>query len=209
MPQITRITQQKDQNRANIYLDGKFAFGVTLESLLQHGLKVNQELNTELIQELKKEDSEAKVYNHALAYATLRPRSEKEIKLWFRRKKIEDPKLIEQVFNRLKKLNLVDDLAFAKWWVEQRTVFRPKPKRVLKQELRAKGVSDDIFESAFEETETIDDLEIAKKIAAKRWERVKKLPEKEAKQKLMQFLARRGFSYDTIRQAIDEIVKKE
>lgn len=208
MPQITRIVQQKDQNRVSVYLDGKFAFGITLESLLQNNLSVGKELTKEQIDSLKEQSSQDKVFARAIRYVTSRPHSEREIKLWLKKKKIEES-LQGETLQRLKKLGLVDDLAFAKWWIEQRTVFRPKPKRVLKQELRIKGITDDVFENAFTDTETVDDLEIAKKLALKRWERLKTLPGNVAKQKLLQFLAGRGFSYDVARDAIDELDKKE
>lgn len=209
MPTVTRIVQQKDQNRVNIYLDGKFAFGITLESLMHNSLSVGKELTSDQVALLKNQGDKDKVFGRVLRFITSRPHSEKEVNLWFKKKKVDDPDVIKSVFDRLKKLELVDDEKFARWWIEQRTVFRPKPKRVLKQELRMKGISDDIFDNAFEDTETTDDLEIAKKIVAKRWERLKALPKKEAKFKLMQFLAGRGFSYDTSCQAIDELEAKE
>lgn len=210
MPQITRIVQQKDQNRVNVYLDGKFAFGITLESLLQNSLSVGKELTKEQIDSLKEQSSQDKIFARALRFVTSRPHSEKEIRLWFRRKKLDkDTGLQEKVLDRLKKLGLVNDLAFAKWWIEQRTTFRPKPERVMKQELRMKGIKDEIIEEALEDTETDTDIEIAKKLALKRWERLKTLPGNVAKQKLLQFLAGRGFSYDVARDAIDELEAKE
>lgn len=209
MPIVTRIVQQKDQNRVSVYLDGKFAFGITLESLMANGLKVSQELSSEQIDSLKNQSNKDKVFARVLQFVTSRPHSEKEVNLWFKKKKVDDPDVIKSVFDRLKKLELVDDEKFAKWWIEQRTVFRPKPKRVLKQELRMKGISDDTFENAFENTETVDDLAIAKKLAEKRWQRLKALPKKERKLKLLQFLAGRGFSYDVAKDAIDELEAKE
>lgn len=208
MHHISRIVQQKDQNRVSVYIDGKFAFGLTLESLLQNNLTVGKTLTKEEVSALKNQSDQDKVYARALRFVTSRPHSEKEIKLWFKRKKIEEA-LQGETLKRLEKLGLVDDLAFAKWWIEQRTVFRPKPKRVLRQELRVKGITDDIFESAFEDTETETDAQIAKKIAAKRLERLKGLPRREAKQKLLQFLAGRGFSYSAASQAIDELENDE
>lgn len=208
MATITRIVQQKDQKRVNIYLDGKFAFGLTLESLMSNSLKVGQELSSEEVGILKNQSDKDKVFARVLRFVTSRPHSEKEVNLWFKKKKVDDQDVIKSVFDRLKKLELVDDEKFAKWWIEQRNTFRPKPRRVLKQELRMKGISDDIFENAYAEVETIGDLVIAKKLAEKRWQRLKSLPQKEAKQKLMQFLAMRGFSWDIVRGVIDQILQK-
>lgn len=207
MPKITHIIQQKDKDRANIYLDGKFAFGITLESLLQNHLKVGQELSDEHLSVLKSQSGQDKIFVQALRFVVSRPHSEREVNLWFKRKKVS-PEQSKGAFARLKKLGLVDDEKFASWWIEQRTVFRPKPKQVLRQELRARGITDEVFENAFVDTETISDLEIAKKITEKRWQRLKVLPKKAAKQKLLQYLAGRGFSYEVARQAIDEVEGK-
>jgi len=206
MPLITRIVQQKDQNRANIYLDGKFAFGITLEALLKNDLHVNKELSFQCIDTLKKEDEQAKVYYRALDYATRRPHSEWEIKQWFKRKKIGESEQGLALF-RLKKLNLVNDEEFAKWWVEQRTAFRPKSKRALKAELSQKGVKRDIIEEVLSESE-VPEEEIAKKIAEKRLSRLKGLPIRDQKKKLTEFLSRRGFSWDIIKEVINQVLKQ-
>lgn len=207
MPQITRIVQQKDINRANIYLDGKFAFGITLESLLKHNLHTNKELSLQDVNKLKEEDNQAKIINRAIEFAMRRPRSEKEIELWFRRKKIEES--VQGVaLNKLIALGLVNDLEFAKWWIEQRNTFRPKPKRILKYELRIKGVKDEVIEEALEGSEGIEELEIARKVIARKIERYKKMPYDEGKKKLSNFLAMRGFSWEVIRQIVEESLKK-
>ncbi|OGY12047.1 MAG: hypothetical protein A3A58_01355 [Candidatus Blackburnbacteria bacterium RIFCSPLOWO2_01_FULL_41_27] len=204
MPQITRIVQQKDQNRVSVYLDGKFAFGVTLESLLQNNLSVGKELTKEQVASLINQSGQDKVFSRVLRFVTSRPHSEKEIKLWFKKKKVDEV-VQGVVLNRLTKLGLVDDLAFAKWWIETRTVFRPKPQKILKYELRIKGIKDEITEEALGQTETQTDLEIAIRVAEKRWPRLKALPEKEARKKLAEFLARRGFSWGTIKEVADKL----
>jgi len=40
MPVITSIKAQKNQKRVNIYLDGKFSFGLDLENFMKLQLKV-------------------------------------------------------------------------------------------------------------------------------------------------------------------------
>lgn len=207
MPLITRIVQQKDINRANIYLDGKFAFGITLEALLKHNLHVNKELTLRSIDILKEEDTQVKVTNRTIEFAMRRPRSQKEIKLWFKRKKVEEA--VQGVaLNKLMSLGLVNDLEFARWWIEQRNTFRPKPERILKYELRMKGVKDEIIEEALEESEGLDELEVARKVMAGKIERYQKLPYEEGKKKLSNFLAMRGFSWEVIHQIVEECLEK-
>lgn len=84
-------------------------------------------------------NNDQSIYDKLLRFASLRPRSKKEFEFWFRKHKV-DKKLQKGLFNRLKRLDFLNDKKFATWWVEQRNAFRPKPKRVLNQELRIKGI---------------------------------------------------------------------
>lgn len=142
-----------------------------------------------------------KVYNRILRFATIRPRSEKEIEFWFKRKRV-NPELVEELLNQLKESGLVDDLSFAKWWVDQRLTFRPKARRALFVELRQKGVDREIIKQALE---TVDDKSVASSLTRRRLLRLTRLPPEVQKEKLAGFLARRGFSYDTVKNILDEM----
>ncbi|MAG59577.1 hypothetical protein CMO96_02190 [Candidatus Woesebacteria bacterium] len=200
MPTITRITQQKDSNRANIYLDGKFAFGLSLEGILQNNLKTGKVLSQEAIDNLRGGAEEEKVYNKVLRFVTSRPHSEYEIKLWFRRKKV-NPEQVERVFDRLKNLDMVDDKVFARWWIEQRLTFRPKSQRALIVELRQKGVEREVIEDVLANVE-FNEVEVAQKVAEKQKGRLKNLPQDLRNRKLSEYLARRGFSWEVVKQIL-------
>lgn len=199
---ITKISQQKDKNRANIYLDGEFAFGISLEELLKRGLNVGKEIGSEQLKEIKAKDAEERVYGNAINFVTMRARSEKEIKLWFKRKKI-DTNTETEIFNRLKSINLVDDKKFAAWWVEQRLTFRPKSRRALRMELKQKGVSEEIIDEALKDPDLTSEKETAKDLLSKNTKKFARYPEKERKKKMIGFLGRRGFSWEIIKKAIE------
>src|SRR3989344_7029519 len=196
MPTITAIKPQRNKNRVNIYLDNKFGFGLDLENFVKLGLKVEQELSEEKVAEIVKKAEFQKTLDKLLRFATLRPRSEKEIKDWFKRRKVHES-LHKELFNRLNRLELTDDEKFAEWWVEQRQTFKPKSLRILNNELRIKGIKKDIIEEVLGETK-IDEEKIAKELLEKKAYRWKALPVREAKQKAYEYLARKGFSWDTI-----------
>src|SRR3972149_10018566 len=90
MPLITAIKPQKNNKRLNIYLDGKFGFGIDLENFVKLKLKVEQELEDKQIEEIVKKAEFQKTFEKILRFVTLRPRSEKEISNWLRRKKIHE-----------------------------------------------------------------------------------------------------------------------
>ncbi len=200
MPTITAIKSQKKKDRVNIYLDDKFGFGIDLENFVKLGLKVDQELSDKEIEDIVKKAEFQKTLDKLLRFATLRPRSEKEIRLWLRRKKVH-ASLFSKLFDRLNHLELIDDEKFAKWWIEQRQSFRPKPKRILNNELIIKGINNEIIKKVLGE-EKIDEEKMARELIEKRAYKWKNLEGFELKQKMSQYLAQKGFSWEIIEKVV-------
>jgi len=207
MPIITKIKSQKNKKRVNIYLDDKFGFGLDLKNFMTLGLKVEQELSDIEITEILKKAEFQKTLDKLLRFATLRPRSEKEINDWLRKHKVHES-LYQGLFNRLKRLELQDDEKFAKWWIEQRVQFKYKSKKELIYELRGKGIDKNIMEDVLSEVD-IDEERIAKELLEKKKYRWKKLPKIEARKKMGEFLGRKGFAWGLIKSAIDDISEKD
>ncbi len=136
-----------------------------------------------------------------IKFTTIRPRSEFEIKRWLVRKKIsgEDCKVALQ---ELKKAGLVDDEAFARWWIEQRTTFRPKSLRMLILELVKKGVDKDLAQKVVSES-GLNDEELVFQLIEKRKRVWEKLDKETRKKKIVNFLSSRGFSWGVIRKVIN------
>ena len=201
MPIITSIKQQKNKNRVNVYLDDEFGFGIDLDNFVLLHLKVNQELTEKEVAEIVKKAEFQKVLDKLLRFAMVRPRSEKEITDYFRRKKVHDS-MHEKLLEKLKHLELVDDAKFAKWWIEQRQAFKPKPKRILIQELRIKGIDKEIIDEVLGE-EIVDEGKMARELIEKKMYKWKNLPAREARQKMYQYLAGKGFPWDVIQKVVD------
>jgi regulatory protein len=209
VPLITDIKPQKNKKRFNIYLDGKFAFGLSAEARLKAGLKIDQEISSQKVEELIKEDEFIKFYDRALKFLSYRPRSERELQDWFKKKKVgsETQKLIEK---KLKHLNYLDDEEFTRWWIEQRTTFRPFGKRRLALELRQKGIDKNLIVKLLDCYLAQDkELELAEEVAKKKLKNLKNLPYLEARGKLSAFLARRGFGWEIIKEVVAKTLKKE
>ena len=148
--------------------------------------------------------------NRALRFLSFRPRSEKEINDYLKKKNV-GMITSQKIISKLKESNFLNDLEFAKWWIEQRTLIKPRAWRIIKIELKQKGISSEIIEelNANSESEEINDLTIAIKLAQKRFPRYKSLPRQEIYQKLGRFLISKGFDYDTVKRSIDEVFSKE
>jgi len=133
--------------------------------------------------------------NAAYRYLSYRPRSEGEIKQWLRRRGFAN-EVAEQVIAKLKEQNLSDDLAFARFWTDNRLSFRPKSKRLISKELRDKKVAAEIIEQV---TRDIDDEEIAYKLGSSRMSALANLDYPDFYRRLSSYLGYRGFSYEVVK----------
>jgi regulatory protein len=191
--------QKKRTDRVNVYLDGQFGFGV--QAIVAGRLRVGQRLSDDDIGRLKEEDAFEKAYNSALGYLSYRPRSEAEVERNLRGKDVPEP-IIGAVLERLARAGLVDDEQFAAYWVEQRERFKPRSTRMLRYELRQKGVTAQHIDPALED---VDETTSARRLAAKRAVRYEHLDREAFWQKLASYLQRRGFRYATIKPILQEL----
>ena len=200
MSRVTSIKQQKNKNRVNVYLDDKFGFGIDLDNFVLLHLKIDQELTEREVAEIVKKAEFQKTWEKLLRFAMVRPRSKKEIADYFRRKQVHES-MHEKLIGKLRHLELLDDAKFAKWWVEQRQSFRPKPKRILNNELRIKGIKKEVIDQVLGE-EVVDEEKMARELIEKKAYKWQGLPAREARQKMSQHLAGKGFSWDVIEKVV-------
>ena len=134
-----------------------------------------------------------------------RPRSVKEMAQRLKQKGHRGF-IIARVIDELEEKKFLDDRAFAKLWIGDRITLKPTGKSLLVRELKSKGVADAVIEEAFDEFRgAYDEYEIADPVARRKAERLKGIDEEKAKKKLLNFLSRRGFSYNTIWRILKEI----
>lgn len=146
-------------------------------------------------------DEFGKFYNKALKFLSYRPRSQQEVVRNLSRKKAPED-IIKKVIAKLREQKFLNDEEFIKWWVEQRTTFKPRALRLIKIELKQKGVSNDLVEKVIQDAgfTNKNDLTLAKKLIERKKEKWKNLPREQKFQKLSRFLASKGFSYDIIKE---------
>jgi regulatory protein len=134
-----------------------------------------------------------------------RPRSEREVRRRLGRAGLADD-LVEQVLEQLRRWRLVDDAAFASYWLEQRRTFRPRGPRLLQAELRQHGVSAELASQAAEEVAATAEADAAR-VAEKRARQLAglRLDERAFCARLAQHLARRGFDWDTITPLVERL----
>jgi len=196
---ISSIKQQERlKGRYSVYIDGKYAFSLSADALLEAKLTVGQELDTAQLKAYEKLSVDDKAYTLALAYAVRRMRSRYDLDDYFRRKGY-DTELSQYIMQKLEALGLVDDEKFAEAWVRNRRLLKLVSKRRLVAELRAKRVVDDIITRVLVEDETDEQAVLSELIARRR-----KQSRYQDDKMLMQYLVRQGFSYDAIKVVLHE-----
>ena len=192
--EITALkAQKKNPNRISVYLDGEYSFG--LARIVAAWLKIGQMLSEEDIDRLKQQDTYEVAYQRGLRFLSYRARSETEIQRKLSEQGFEPP-VVESAIQRMKENGYLGDERFAQDWVENRSTFRPRSKRMLALELRQKGVAEESIQRALDETG--DEENLAYQAALKYVRRLAGTDWETFRNRLGGFLARRGFSYGTI-----------
>lgn len=204
MKTITALRlQKKNKDRVNLFLDGEYALAVPFETAA--GLRKGQQLSEEEIDRLREDGEENRAYHQALRFLGYRPRSEAEVTRRLT-KHGHDEALVQSVLERLAREGYVDDAEFARFWVDNRTRFRPRSARALSHELRQKGLSSSVIEVAITD---VDEERAAWDALAGKTSRWQALDEQQFLRKVAEFLSRRGFSYEICRSTAERAWQEE
>lgn len=191
--------QAKNSKRVNLYLDGKFYCGLELFTVMKHRVKIGNDYTANEIIDIQIAEEEGVCLNYALNLLSKSVKTEKEIIAKLKKRGYVS-EIIDNVIFKLKDYGYVNDEEFAEKYINSYS--KNKGKRLLKSELKLKGVSDAIIEDKFLSVE--NELETAIKIAEKY---VKNKPvDIKTKQKCYKYLLSKGFSYDDSKTAVDKVL---
>ncbi len=197
---ITAIEPQaRHPNRFNLYVDDAFVAG--LSAGVAAKLRVGQALSDAALAAVVQAEAVEDAHERALRFLEPRPRSTAEVKQHLR-KKGAAPEAIDAAVARLTEAGLLDDAAFARYWVENREEFRPRAGRALRFELKRKGLDAEAIAQA---VEGVDEDESAYRAGLPRARRWSDLEYREFRDKLGAFLVRRGFAYAVAKRAVERL----
>ena len=147
----------------------------------------------------RSEADPASALDTAVRFLAQRPRSEYEVRQRLKRAGVDEA-VAESVLDQLRRHQLVDDRAFAEYWVEQRQTFRPRGTRLLTAELARLGIGRERAQAATAAVEgsAEEDAYRAARKRAFQLRNVSGLDQRTFESRLAQWLARRGFDWDTI-----------
>ena len=206
MKQITAIRAGRGRKkRVNVFLDDKFAFNLEAEVAIKEDLKVGQELTADQIAALTKSDQFHRCLNATARYLSYRPRSEFELRQKLHRHGFNGDS-IEAVIAKLKEQGLVDDLAFAQFWKDNRESFSPRSQWLTRLELRQKGVADDTIDQV---VGAVDDDNSAYRAATSKARGLPLSDYQSFRRRLGEYLKRRGFGYGVIKHAVERVWQEQ
>jgi len=189
------------RKRVNVSLDDRFAFSLEPEVAIKEGLQVGQELSAGQIEALAKSDHYHRCLNAAAHYLSYRPRSEFELRERLRQRGFAGDS-VEAVLAKLKEQGLVDDMAFAHFWKDNRESFSPRSQWLTKLELRRKGVASNITDQV---VDNIDDEDSAYRAALSKAHSLPLSDYQSFRRRLGDYLKRRGFGYGVINHTIERM----
>lgn len=209
MPKITEVVpQKKNPKRSNVFLDGEFAFGADEDLVVSRRLVVGKVITPEDLEKILFEAEVGKLMERMYRWFSLRQHSEKEVRDYFRVRNKEISKLVvNALVENLKKKGMVNDLEFAKSWVEARRKSKQKGIKAIKQELFQKGIDKEIIEEVVRLQVTgYNEEELAKQALEKKMKYWQNLETLEFKKKAYELLMRKGFDYDIVKKVLDTIM---
>lgn len=197
MAEITCIeTQKKDKTRCNVYVDGRFYCGIKMEVAVKYRLKAGMQIEEGMLDEIQLETEKSQALDKAMTHLSATMKTEKQIRDFLAKKGYTDG-VIEYVTEKLSYYGYIDDEAYCRAYVNSVT---GKGKRMMENELRKRGASEEAIEAALSEV-TEDEGELVAVI--KKYMRGKEFT-KENLYKAFKYLISKGYGYDSAKSALEK-----
>lgn len=137
-------------------------------------------------------DPEAVARKILLDQLTGQARSRKELADKLTAKNVP-PEIATRLLDRFVEVGLIDDDAFARAWVESRQPGKGLARRALAQELRRKGIDDEVARAALDEIDPADEESAARGLVRKKLRSLSRVDDTTATRRLVGLLARKGY----------------
>lgn len=200
MPKITQLEVQKtNKDRINLYIDGEFYCGLSIDLAVAKNLVVGAELDRAALSEILADSGENDLYIRALGYILKGPRTEREITGYLYRKDAS-PETMTRIIERLKTMNYINDEAYAKMFTSQKS--EKLGVGAIRNKLYLRGISSLLIENSMKELEEKGQDDLARNIAEKYLRHKDRGPK--TMQKLYRYLGSKGFDFELCSQIVEE-----
>lgn len=206
---ITKIERQKKRpRRVNLYCENKFVLGIDQDVLMKFGLRTGDTLDDEQLKQLQAAEELHLAKEKALRYIRYRIRSEREVRTKLREHEFP-PAVIDATTASLKSSGMLNDRNFAEAFVHDLLMKKPAGEAFIRRKLQLYGIAKNIIDDVVREHLGSDEqFQLARAAARKHMKRyrlARKGPvQLKQRKRLADFLARRGFSWQTISSVVKE-----
>lgn len=210
MPLITQINEQKRRpNRRNVHLDGTFAFGCNVNVIAKFRLRVGMQLTADEVNQIQLGEVKQECFDAAIRFLESRLHSRSELRKKLARREYGQA-VLDATLDDLARLGYLNDARFAQTKARSAAQHKQHGRRRAMMELLKAGVGGETARRAVEDVyEATDSNAIARKLAMKQADRLRKLDPAVARRRLVGMLQRRGFEYESIRPVVDEVLGRE
>lgn len=200
--QITGV-EELSKSRSRVFIDGEFGFVLYKGELRSYGIREGETLSRETYEAILGELLPKRAKLRAMKLLTKREYTESQL-----RKKLEEgfypPQIIEEALAYVADFNYTDDLRYAVTFITDHETTRSRKR--IEQDLRAKGISGEVLERAWEEWEERggrqdEQAMIRALLAKKKYDPETADPAE--KRRIYAFLMRRGYASEEIRRAMN------
>lgn len=190
---------QKNKHRANLYIDGVFACGLELQTIMQHNLKVGTSITLQELEALQAESEFSKATEYAMGICAKKFYTKHQLVQKLKQKGYLNS-CINQVVTKLKEYHIIDDKTFITAYMHSQ---QNQSKRMILEKLKQQGVSFDMAKEAVNAISLEEEYANALKIAEKYVKTRKGVANMYAKS--IQYVCNKGFSYDISKRAVDAV----
>lgn len=204
MSKITAIeTQKNNPERCNLYVDGKFLAGVSMETVIKNHLKVGIELDSNDLGQIIFVSEKEKALSRALDYISKALKTKKQIKDYLIKKEYTE-EVINYVLEKLIEYRLVDDVEYSKRYIESTS--KKQGKKLIEYKLMSKGVRKQDIALAYDRVE-VGSEDAVYTLALKHIRNKERTSENYAK--TYRYLVGKGFLFEEIDRVISKLKESE
>ena len=203
---ITSVEKnKKSRNKLpvySVYIDGKFSFPISEDDYISMNLYENSELTEDKVDYIKNTLNFRRAKSAAVKYLSARLRTENEVRTKLRNEGY-DAACEDRVVEELKAIGYINNKLYAQKYVYDRSKLKPLSKRLMKYELLNRGIPEEIADEVLSDWK-VEDINVAGSLLKRKFGKYDLSDDKTARKAYM-FLMHRGFSNETIREAINSV----
>lgn len=205
---VTKIElQRKNKYRVNIYINEEFAFACSAELVYSYGISKGTSVDMDYLKSIIEEDNFMKCKNYALKIIEKIYKTEKQMKDKLAQKQYDENTILKTI-KFLKEYKFLDDDKFTELYIKEKIYSQGKNK--IRYSLIKKGISEDIIGKKLDLIDEAQEEKTAFDIAQKKYAVIIKSENNLRKvyEKLGNYLARSGYSFEMARTVSDRVIKK-